>query len=133
MIKEVIKYYTDIDCAYTFDKREDAEKFERTFKPFYDLNEEAEQVYDNVVANRDKTDCGRMKLAEELFNKAMPLLVAYVKESGMFRDKTEKELCNLTFCKRDVGRVVDIFFHEDLEDCIIGQLFDTIYTIVIGW
>ena len=133
MIKEVVRYYTDIDCAYTFDKREDAEKFERTFKPFYDLNEEAEQVYDNVVANRDKTDCGRMKLAEELFNKAMPLLVAYVKESGMFRDKTEKELCSLTFCKRDVGRVVDIFFHEDLEDCIIGQLFDTIYTIVIGW
>lgn len=133
MIKEVVRYYTDIDCAYTFDKREDAEKFERTFKPFYDLNEEAEQVYDNVVANRDKTDCGRMKLAEELFNKAMPLLVAYVKESGMFRDKTEKELCNLTFCKRDVGRVVDIFFHDDLEDCIIGQLFDTIYTIVIGW
>lgn len=133
MIKEVIKYYTDIDCAYTFDKREDAEKFEKTFKPFYDLNEEAEQVYDNVVANRDKTDCGRMKLAEELFNKAKPLLIAYVKESGMFRDKTEKELCNLTFCKRDVGRVVDIFFHDDLEDCIIGQLFDTIYTIVIGW
>lgn len=133
MIKEVTKYYTDIDCAYTFDKREDAEKFERTFKPFYDLNEEAEQVYDNVVANRDNADFNRMKLAEELFNKAMPLLIAYVKENRMFDDNTKKELCNLMFCKMDVGRVVDIFFHEDLEDCIIGKLFDTIYMILFNW
>lgn len=126
MIREVIKYYTDIDCAYTFDKREDAEKFERTFKPFYDLNEEAED---------ERVRCGddRMKKAQDLFDRAKPLLAAYVNENRMFDDNIKKELCNIAFCRTDIVRVIGIFFHEDAKDCIIGRLFDTIFAIIVGW
>ena len=126
MIEEIKKYRTDIDRSYTFGTKEDAEKFEATFKPFYDLNREAEE---------ERVRCGddRMKKAQDLFDRAKPLLAAYVNENRMFDDNTKKELCGIAFCRTDIARVIGIFFHEDAKDCIMGRLFDTIFAIIVGW
>lgn len=72
MIKEIKKYYSDIDSSFEFYEMGNAEKFERTYKPFYELNDEAEAMYDDGDPMLNPYEVGK-----ELFDKAKVLLVEY--------------------------------------------------------
>lgn len=126
MIKEVTKYYSDIDTDYYFSTAEQAENFERTYKPFYDLNDEVELCIDSIVGKPYPKHYPEPKeLAKTYFDKAKVLLDEY------FADKNPiKRLKNIEYNKEDIGFVVNIFQDKEY-DSIISVLFDNIYWIMI--
>ena len=137
MIVEIKKYYSDVDAYFQFYTREDAEKFERTYKPFYDLNSEAEDMYDRIRVDGDSM-LNPQEIGKELFDRAKALLVEYVDndvKSGKswIVEGVAEELRAIEFNKKDLYYMTSTFSgDEDYEPewKIIGYLFDMIYSFL---
>ena len=132
MVEEIEKtfYRSDIDESIEFDTLEKAEKFEATFKPFYDLLKIARQEYDYISTYSEDSSIDNVKIARNLFNKAMPLLTEYVA-------KVEPDYCtpecvehHNKFCPDDVMWLSNAFANSGFDDDVIGDLFDEIYDIM---
>ena len=132
MIEEIKKivYRSDIDDSIEFDMLEKAEKFEATFKPFYDLLKIARQEYDYISTYSEDSSIDNVKIARDLFNKALPLLADYVA-------KVEPEYCmpedverHGKFCPDNVMWLSNAFAEVGFDDNVIGDLFNEIYDIM---
>ena len=138
MIVEIKKYYSDVDAYFQFYTREDAEKFERTYKPFYDLNSEAEDMYDRIRVDGDSM-LNPQEIGKELFDRAKALLVEYVDnevKSGKswIVEGVAEELRTIEFNKKDLYYMTSTFSGDEdyeAEWKIIGYLFDMIYTFLL--
>lgn len=132
MVEEIKKtfYRSDIDERIEFDTLEKAEKFEATFKPFYDLLKIARQEYDYISTYSEDSSIDNVKIARNLFNKAMPLLTEYVA-------KVEPDYCmpedvehHGKFCPDNVMWLSNAFANVGFDDNVIGELFNEIYDIM---
>lgn len=138
MIEEIKKYYSDVDASFQFYTREDAEKFESTYKPFYDLNSEAEDMYDRIRVDGDSM-LNPQEIGKELFDRAKALLVEYVDndvKSGKswIVEGVAEELRAIEFNKKDLYYMTSTFSGDEdyeAEWKIIGYLFDMIYTFLV--
>lgn len=136
MIKEVKKYYSDIDSSFEFYEMGNAEKFERTYKPFYELNDEAEAMYDRIRIDGDPM-LNPYEVGKELFDKAKVLLVEYVKtemqsEHKYISENDAEELCGIEYNKKDLHYVTCTFSgDDDYEWKIISYVFDIIYWFLV--
>lgn len=138
MIEEIKKYYSDVDAYFQFYTREDAEKFERTYKPFYDLNSEAEDMYDRIRVDGDSM-LNPQEIGKELFDRAKALLVEYVdndvkSSNSWIVEGVAEELRAIEFNKKDLYYVICTFSSDEnyeTEWKIIGYLFDMIYTFLL--
>ena len=132
MIDEIKKtfYRSDIDESIEFDTLERAEKFEATFKPFYDLLKIAKQEYDYIYTYSEDSSIDNVKIARDLFNKALPLLTEYVAKVEPDYCTPENVECHSKFCPDDVMWLSNAFTNFGFDDNVIGELFDEIYDIM---
>lgn len=136
MIVEIKKYYSDIDSLFEFYSREKAEKFERTYKPFYELNDEAEAMYDRIRVEGDTT-INPLEVGKELFDRAKALLDEYVKndrqgDKPILSEMTARNLINIGYTKEGLSYVSRILYDDDEDEwIIIGYLFDMIYCLFV--
>ncbi len=132
MIKEVTKYYSDIDTDYLFSTAEEAEEFEKTYKPFYVLNDEVELCLDNIIGKPyPKHYPEPEELAKNIFDNAKELLDKWLDNEYNARIvgiSTLERLRNIEYNKDDISYVSNLF--EGTERwSIISKLFDNIYCI----
>lgn len=130
MIEEIKKYRTDIDRSYTFGTKEEAEKFEATFKPFYNLLKIARQEYDYIYTYSEDSSIDNVKIARDLFNKALPLLTEYVAKVEPDYCTPEDVECHGKFCPDNVMWLSNAFANFCFDDGVIGELFNEIYDIM---
>ena len=138
MIVEIKKYYSDVDAYFQFYTREDAEKFESTYKPFYDLNSEAEDMYDRIRVDGDSM-LNPQEIGKELFDRAKALLVEYVdndvkSSNSWIVEGVAEELRAIEFNKKDLYYMTSTFSGDEdyeAEWKIIGYLFDMIYSFLV--
>lgn len=136
MIKKIKKYYSDIDSSFEFYSRENAEKFEITYKPFYELNDEAEAMYDRIKVDRDKR-LNPQEVGKELFERAKTLLVEYVSndqksDKSILTEMEARNLINIGYTKEGLSYVSRTLYVDDEDEWrIIGYLFDMIYCFLV--
>lgn len=132
MIEEIKKtfYRSDIDERIEFDTLEKAEKFEATFKPFYDLLKIARQEYDYISTYSEDSSIDNVKIARNLFNKALPLLTEYVAKVEPDYCMPENVEYHSKFCPDNVMWLSNAFANVGFDDNVIGELFNEIYDIM---
>jgi len=132
MIEEIKKtfYRSDIDESIEFDTLEKAEKFEATFKPFYDLLKIARQEYDYISTYSEDSSIDNVKIGRNLFNKALPLLADYVAKVEPDYCMPENVEYHSKFCPDSVVWLSNAFANSCFDDGVIGELFNEIYDIM---
>lgn len=131
MIKEIKKYYSDIDFGHQFYTKEDAEDFEKTYKPFYELCDETDIKWDSMRVHPEVYESSADYMAKEYFDKAKELLDKWLDNEYNARIvgvSTLERLRSIEYNKDDISYVSNLF--EGTERwSIISNLFDNIYCI----
>lgn len=139
MIKEITRYYSDIDFGHQFYTKEEAEEFEKTYKPFYELNDEVELCLNEVrKIPYPKHYPEPEKLAKTYFDKAKELLDKWLDNeyhAKIVGTSTFERLRSIEYNKDDISYVTNLFegFEGNEKWSIISNLFDSIYWIKIGY
>lgn len=126
MIEEITVYKSDLNPNYTFCNRKDAEKFEETYKVFYDLKGELQDIIDKFHA-KEIEKCAAQDVAIDIFyNKAKPAMLKRVKS---FANINMTQFQTTTVAKPYLDWICEIF-DDSGEDHIIAVVFYKIRDIL---
>ena len=78
MIEEITVYKSDLDPDFTFYTKNEAVKFEETYKVFYDLDEELQGIIKKCYAKEIDKSAAQDAAIDIFYNKAKPALLKRV-------------------------------------------------------
>ena len=126
MIEEITVYKSDLDPDFTFYTKNEAVKFEETYKVFYDLDEELQGIIKKCYAKEIDKSAAQDAAIDIFYNKAKPALLKRVESFSAIN----LVQFNATTVERGYLEWIGEIFDESGEDHIIAAVFYKIRDIL---
>lgn len=126
MIEEITVYKSDLDPDFTFYTKQEAVKFEETYKVFYDLDEELQGIIKKCYAKEIDKKTAQDAAIDIFYDKAKPALLKRVESFSAIN----LVQFNATTVERGYLDWIGEMFDDSGEDHIIAEVFYKIRIIL---